>query len=134
MKKIIALSFVFLLLLSSCSDKGGTPRGILPKEKMQAVLWDMISAAEFLNGYVLNKDSVNKLAESSKIYGRVFQVNHITREEFDKSYSYYRGHPELMQTMLDSLGKKRAPVIPSPPPIKKDSVNSLKKKISAQKL
>ena len=57
---------------------------------MQAVLWSMISAGEFLNGYVLNKDSVDKVAESSKVYGQVFQIHHVTKEEFDKSYFYYQ--------------------------------------------
>jgi len=56
--------------------------------------------------YILNKDSIDRVAESSKIYGQVFQVHHITKEEFDKSYSYYREHPELMRILLDSLSKK----------------------------
>lgn len=103
------LSFFFfaLLLIISCSDRKKIPKDILPKEKMQAVLWSMISAGEFLNAYILIKDSIDKVAESSKIYGQVFQVHHINREEFDKSYSYYRVHPELMKEILDSLSKKQ---------------------------
>ena len=79
----------------------------MPEEKMQAVLWSMISAGEFLNTYIMNKDSVDKAAESSKIYGQVFQIHQITKEEFDKSYLYYREHPELMKVILDSLSKKQ---------------------------
>ena len=102
-------SFLFFTLcfLFSCTDKNKIPEDILPKEKMQAVLWSMISAGEFLNAYILNKDSVDKVAESSKIYGQVFQVHHITKEEFDKSYLYYREHPDLMKVVLDSLSKKQ---------------------------
>jgi hypothetical protein len=92
--------------LISCSDKKAIPKDILPKEKMQAVLWSLINAGEFLNGYVL-KDSVDKVAESSKAYGQVFQIHHITKEEFDKSFSYYRQHYELMKAILDSLGKRQ---------------------------
>ena len=73
---------------------------------MQEVLWDLINAGEFLNGYILVKDSVDKTAESVKVYGQVFQLHHITKEEFDKSYLYYREHPALMKGMLDSLSKK----------------------------
>lgn len=73
---------------------------------MQEVMWDMISAGEFLNGYLLNKDSVDKLAESSKIYGQVLQIHKIKKEDFDKSFRYYREHPALMKALLDSLGKK----------------------------
>ena len=106
MKKSV---FVFLpfIFLVSCKDKNQIPKGVLPEEKMQEVMWSMIYAGEFLNAYVLNKDSVDKVAESSRIYGQVFQVHHITREEFDKSYSYYREHPELMKVILDSLSKKQ---------------------------
>ena len=106
MKKSV---FVFLpfIFLVSCKDKNQIPKDVLPKEKMQEVLWSMINAGEFLNGYILNKDSVDRVAESSKIYGQVFQVHHITKEEFDKSYSYYREHPELMKVILDSLSKKQ---------------------------
>ena len=103
------LSFLFiaLVLITSCKDKNKIPKDIFPKEKMQAVLWSMINAGEFLNGYVLYKDSVDKVAESLKTYGQVFQIHHITKEEFDKSYLYYREHPELMKVILDSLSKKQ---------------------------
>lgn len=106
MKKLSFLLFT-LFFLFSCTDKDKIPKDILPKEKMQAVLWSMISAGEFLNSYIVNKDSVDKVAESSKIYGQVFQVHHITKEEFDKSYLYYREHPDLMKVVLDSLSKKQ---------------------------
>jgi hypothetical protein len=106
MRKLPFLFFALFFLIS-CTDKNKIPNDILPKEKMQAVLWSMISAGEFLNGYILNKDSVDKTAESSKIYGQVFQIHHITKEEFDKSYLYYREHPELMKVILDSLSRKQ---------------------------
>jgi hypothetical protein len=106
MRKLSFLLFT-LFFLFSCTDKNEIPKDILPKEKMQAVLWSMISAGEFLNSYILSKDSVDKVAESSKIYGQVFQVHHITKEEFDKSYLYYREHPDLMKVVLDSLSKKQ---------------------------
>lgn len=113
MKKIFLCLIVWQAL--SCSNNNRVPRGILPKEKMQQVLWDMLSAGEFLNSYVLNKDSVNKLVQATKVYGQVLQVNHITREQFDKSYAYYRAHPVLMKSILDSLGRRQAPVVLPPP-------------------
>lgn len=70
-------------------------------------MWSMITAGEFLNGYILSKDSVDRVAESSTVYGQVFQIHHVSREEFDKSYFYYRQHPDLMQVILDSLAKKQ---------------------------
>jgi hypothetical protein len=124
MRKLLFLS---LLIVSSfsCSHKEKIPAGILPPEKMQDVLWSMISAGEFLNYYVLIKDSIDKVVESTKVYGQVFQVHHITKAQFDKSYAYYREHPALMATMLDSLSKRQTPPATTPvqpTPIQRDSL------------
>lgn len=107
MRILVALFFVLLIVLS-CSDKNKVPRGILPPPKMQAVLWDMLSVGEFLNGYVFVIDSLDRMNESSKKYGQVLQFHNITREEFDRSYLYYRQHNELMKVVLDSLSKRQA--------------------------
>ena len=107
MRKLLSLFLVFLFAIS-CANKKKIPKDILPEQKMQAVLWDMISAGEFLSAFVLNKDSlVNKDSASLKIYGQVFQVHRITKEQFEKSYSYYRDHPELIKEIVDSLSKKQ---------------------------
>lgn len=107
MRRLLSL-FIVLFFAISCADKKKIPKDILPPQKMQAILWDMISAGEFLNTFILKKDSaVNKDSVSLKIYGQVFHIYHITKEQFDKSYSYYRDHPELMKVIIDSLSKKQ---------------------------
>jgi hypothetical protein len=107
MRKLLFPFFVFFFAIS-CTNKKKIPKDILQQQKMQAVLWDMISAGEFLSTFVLNKDSlVNKDSTSLKIYGQVFQVHRITKEQFEKSYSYYRDHPELIKEIVDSLNKKQ---------------------------
>lgn len=103
---IFSLAFIF-----SCSGKNEIPAGIMPPKKMQAVLWDMISAGEFLNAYVNYKDSIDKEAESLKRYGQVFQFHKISKAEFDKSWLYYRQHPEKMRPILDSLSKRQSPLL-----------------------
>jgi Domain of unknown function (DUF4296) len=110
MRKLLFI-FISLFLITSCKDKNKIPKDVFPQEKMQAVLWSMINAGEFLNGYVLYKDSVDKLGESLKAYGQVFQIHHITKEEFDKSYSYYREHPDLLKEILDSLNKRHTKIV-----------------------
>lgn len=122
------LLFCIAVIALSCSRKNSLPKDILPQEKMKEVLWSMINAGEFLNAYVLNKDSIDKVAESSKIYGQVFQVHQITREQFDKSYTYYREHPALMKIILDSLTKKQSPSIQPMP----EQADSLRKKLQKQ--
>ncbi|HKO82508.1 MAG TPA: hypothetical protein VJU78_18995, partial [Chitinophagaceae bacterium] len=65
--------FFFILLIFpfalACSDKSEIPKGILSRKKMQEVMWDIIRAEEFLNGFVVYKDTgIDRIAESKKWY------------------------------------------------------------------
>lgn len=101
------------------------PKEVLPKKKMQEVMWDMIRAGEFLNSFVYKDTSIDKVAESQKWYSKIYQLHKITKTDFDKSYAYYEAHPVLMKELLDSLSKKQ--VQPKIPPGQgaqpKDSLN-----------
>lgn len=110
------LSFLLVLLagIIACSDKNKLPKDVLPQPKMQAVMWDMIRAGDFLNNYVFYRDtSVDKIAESQKWNEKIFQIHHITREQFNKSYDYYQRHPQLMKAVMDSISKIK---VEAPPP------------------
>jgi len=109
MKKLF-LNLLILQFVFACSNKNDLPEGILPRPKMQDVIWDMIRAGEFLNGFVFNRDSsIDKIAESQKWYDKIYQVHKISKTVFDRSYAYYQDHPLLMKTLLDSLSKKQVP-------------------------
>lgn len=122
MKKCLLFSLICSVFFC-CSDKNRIPAGILPAKKMREVVWDMTRTAEFLNSFVFNKDTLlDKNAESEKWYNKVYQLHKTSKEEFEKSYSYYQAHPDLMNELLDSLSKKTVPVrLPKPT---KDSVIS----------
>ncbi|TXJ22543.1 MAG: DUF4296 domain-containing protein [Chitinophagaceae bacterium] len=118
------LSFPLLLLLTgimACSDKNKLPKDVLPQPKMQAVMWDMIRAGDFLNNYVFYRDtSVDKIAETQKWNEKIFRIHKITRDQFDKSYAYYRQHPQLMKAVMDSISKTKVEDIvtqPTPEPV-----------------
>ncbi len=97
----------------ACSNKNDLPEGILPPPKMQEVMWDMIRAGEFLNGYILNRDSsIDKPAVSQKWYYKMYQVHKISKKDFDRSFAFYQDHPLLMKSLLDSLSKKQVPFKP----------------------
>jgi len=92
-----------LLFLFSCKGNG-LPGGVLPKDQMEAVIWDMVAADQYCRDF-LTKDSLkfNIREERLKLYERVFQMHNTNRETFDKSYTYYSNHPKLMQEVFDSL-------------------------------
>ena len=109
MRKLLLILLIFPLAFA-CSNKSDLPEGILPRQKMQEVMWDMIRAGEFLNVFIINKDStVDKTAVSQKWYNKIYQVHKISKKDFEKSYAYYQDHPLLMKSLLDSLSKKQVP-------------------------
>ena len=111
----LALYITSIVLFAACASKDQLPDGILSRPQMQAVMWDMVRMGEFLNGFVLYKDSsINKAAESEKWYNKVYETHKINKEQFDRSYAYYEKHPLLLKDILDSLSRKQ--VIPKTAP------------------
>jgi hypothetical protein len=88
---------------TGCSDKNSVPSGILARQEMQNVLWDMIQADQYLDFVAKDSAHINVKLEDLRLYDQVFQLHHISREKFSDSYKYYMAHPELTQTLMDSL-------------------------------
>lgn len=102
-KAIAGLLTFFALTFVACSDKNSIPSGVLPKDKMEGVLWDMILADQY--AAYLAKDSAHldlKLARL-RLYEQVFRLHDITRDKFRKSYQFYISHPEITQGLFDSV-------------------------------
>jgi hypothetical protein len=91
--------------LAGCTDKDKIPAGVLPKEKMQKVLWDVIQAERFRETFI--RDSSKDLkAETFKLYAQVFAIHKVTKDEFAKSYKFYMSRPDIAREMFDSLATK----------------------------
>ena len=129
----IFLPVLSLLLAINCGKKDSVPKGVLSKDKMEDVLWDMIQADEFLKDYVFKYDStrIDTVESSVGLYERVLALNKTTRQEFDSSFNYYRRHPLLMKTILDSIQSKHQSELPPPTsyPLPK-VVDSVSKRLS----
>jgi hypothetical protein len=114
-----------LFFMTGCKNKNRIPADIIPPHQMQEVLWDMMRADQFLADFVLNKSSVtDKKSESFRLYRQVFSIHHISREQFDKSFSFYKAHPALLKVIMDSLSqpKPEAPTEMIKQPILPDSM------------
>ena len=75
------LLLISCVSLVTCTKKTGIPRDVLPQKKMQAVLWDMMRADQFLTDFVINKDtSANRDTESIKLYREIFAIHHISKK------------------------------------------------------
>jgi hypothetical protein len=102
MTKYIAL--IFFCSTIGCVNKDSVPSGIIPKTEMQKVLWDMIQADQFSKQFLV-KDSAKKRVsfETMKLYDQVFQIHHITKDQFQKSYQFYISRPDILKILFDSL-------------------------------
>jgi hypothetical protein len=109
-----------ILFAFSCTNPGHVPRSVIPRDSMVNILWDILQADQFSTIYLM-KDSgkIDIKAETIKLYQQVFQLHHVTKEEFDKSYRFYMAHPDISSVMFDTLAaranRKRYEIYKAPP-------------------
>ena len=102
----ISLITLLLLLGLSCSNDRKVPEGVLPGQKMEAVLWDMMRADELVNLQYSKDTSVNRFDSSIRLYQQIFQLHGTDAATFKKSFKYYQGRPDLLKPVFDSLQKR----------------------------
>jgi hypothetical protein len=96
-----------LIFFASCSNNDKIPDGIIGKEKMEGILWDMIQADRFSTQFLV-KDSakIDVKKETFVLYEQVFQINKVTKDEFIKSYKYYLSRPDITKVIFDTLASR----------------------------
>ena len=100
---ILIIGFFFII---GCNDKTGTPSGVLGKEKMQSVMWDIIRAEVFTEQFLKKDSSKNIAMENLKLQNEIFSMHKVTRSQYYKSYDYYISHTDLIRLVLDSMSTK----------------------------
>jgi hypothetical protein len=102
----MCITLLAFVLVSSCGSKNSMPKEILKQDKMQGILWDVLRADAFAFQFV-TKDSTQKPeAAVAALQQQVFAAHKTTREQFYKSYAYYKANPERMSILLDSMINK----------------------------
>lgn len=106
MKALLLISLLVVAFLA-CTDYEKVPSGIIAKDEMQSILWDMMLADRY-SAQFLVKDSakIDVKSETFKLYEQVFQIHKISREEFLVSYKYYLNRPDITKVMFDSLAAR----------------------------
>jgi len=100
---IFIIGFFFIV---GCNDKTGTPSGVLGKEKMQSVMWDIIRAEVFTEQFMKKDSSKNIAIENLKLQNAIFSIHKVTRSQYFRSYDYYISHTDLIRLVLDSMSAK----------------------------
>ena len=99
----IFCTLILIICLSGCRDKDGLPNGILKKDKMQSVLWDVIHAESYTTQFIKKDSLKNSFVVNAKLQQDIFALHKISKTEFYDSYDYYKNHIELMRVLLDSI-------------------------------
>jgi uncharacterized protein DUF4296 len=103
MRRVVMGLCLIIISMPGCKDKDDVPSGVMSKDKMQIVLWDILQA----DGLTVQLKQKDPVLENAKLQKQVFDEDNTTREEFYKSYSWYEEHPVLMEVMLDSMISKQ---------------------------
>src|SRR5215207_2793736 len=92
---------VLLFFLSACSPE--VPKYVLPPDKMQSLLWDLLRADELAN-YKMSFDSTWATSiKHQEIYQEIFAIHKIGHQQFQTSLQYYQSNPRLLKRVLDSI-------------------------------
>jgi hypothetical protein len=91
-----------LTLLGTACTSGKVPGGIIPPDKMKAIVFDLTKSDVYVNNYVLKDSSLKTKDQHIKIYEQVFLIHNITKQDFYKSLKYYQQHPNINKTLFDS--------------------------------
>lgn len=95
--------FILVFVIACGSD---VPNDVMPTNKMQSVLYDVIRADEMVEFKRLSDSTYHSFSKRSSLYDTIFQLHSIDKAIFQKSLKYYQGRPDLLKEMLDSLEKK----------------------------
>ncbi len=119
---MIRVSIITLFLFFSCKQKTKFPETILPVDKMEKVLLDMLRAEEFYNQKQADSATMDSFSRTN-LYMAVFALHKTNKEAFRRSITFYESHPDLLKTVLDSMhseaNKKPSPKTEMPLKIKR---------------
>ena len=127
MSRIIAIFFLFSII--GCNAGNDMPEGILPPQKMQHVMWDMIQADGFAS-YSLDT-MMRKPAKRMELYRTVLNTHKLSQEAFQKNIHFYESRPDLLKIVLDSLQqmalRDTATIVIKPQKVIRDSGAAVKR-------
>ncbi len=110
--KVVVILFT-LFTMASCGDDK-VPADIIEPTKMENVLWDMLRAEEMAQLQFIKDSTIAAFHRHSAAYDRVFKEHDITKEEFQQSFKFYQGRPDLLKPIFESLHARSEKIISDP--------------------
>lgn len=102
--------FPFLCLISllaSCERGNPLPASVLPPDKMEPLLWELMQADQFVSNFVTNHDPTRAAHTTGpQLYQSILKKYGVSDSVFQASLAYYKAHPKEFLPMLDSLSQQ----------------------------
>ncbi len=93
---------IFLIFAAACNS-GNVPKDVLPPEKMVPIVYDLIKADEWVNGYLLNDTTEKPNTIFVRTYEQVFAIHKVEKANFYNSFRFYQQHPNINKVLFDSI-------------------------------
>jgi len=104
MKK--GLLLFILIAVFACNQKPGAPDDLLPRDKMEDILWDLMRADLFINNYMVIKDTaLDKKKQGIELYTQILKLHKVSQKQFRESFLYYRSQTDELKVIMDSLSR-----------------------------
>jgi hypothetical protein len=100
-QKYPILLFVSMFFACAPSDPNEMPEGILPREKMAAIIAEMHLAEASIASSPQAPDSAT--ARARGYYQYIYEKHGSNAEEFGKSYDFYLHHPALLDSIYADI-------------------------------
>jgi len=86
-----------------CIRDNKIPKDVIPQNQMRKIMWDLMRADAYVTDFVMKDSTLDKKAESAKLYEKIFDIHATTQEAFKKSLAFYQSRPDLFKVISDSL-------------------------------
>lgn len=99
MRRVVIVFFIFFIF--SCDNS--IPNDVLPVEKMQNIMTDMLLAEGFAENFELLDTTKKRDDWFAQEYSKVMAIHKISQEQFRKSLQYYKKNPDLFKVVVDTV-------------------------------
>ncbi|MEN9951785.1 MAG: hypothetical protein RLZZ520_53 [Bacteroidota bacterium] len=106
MKWKLIICCLLATTIVSCADKKGSSQEIVEQDKMANIMYDVLLAESFVESYLMKDTTLNKDSLLKVEMDKVLKVYGITSNTFSQSYLYYKAHPLLLETVMDSAHER----------------------------
>jgi hypothetical protein len=106
--RLTFIAALFIIVCAGCVNNNKVPKGILSKDEMRGLVWDLMQVDTYAQTYIAKDTLKNLKKERTILFQQVFDLHKVSRDEFEKSFDYYMGRPDLTQSIFDTLASRQA--------------------------